>query len=115
MTGAASSRNPLPHAPPAIGRRGFLKAAGFGLGGLATGCTPAPVNHAIPSLLKPEEVTPGRALRYASTCGGCEAGCGMLVKVRDGRPVKLEGNPAAPASPRRPLRRRPGRVAGPLR
>ncbi len=89
---------PLVPAPPGVGRRGFLKAAGFGLGGLAAGCSRAPVTRAIPFLVKPEEVTPGRALYYASTCGACPAGCGVLVKVRDGRPIKVEGNPQHPLS-----------------
>jgi molybdopterin-containing oxidoreductase family iron-sulfur binding subunit len=81
----------------ALGRRGFLKAAGFSLAGLA-GCARAPVERAIPLLVQPEEVVPGRALWYASTCGGCTAGCGLLVKCRDGRPIKLEGNPRDPLS-----------------
>jgi molybdopterin-containing oxidoreductase family iron-sulfur binding subunit len=49
--------------------------------------------RSIPYLIQPEEITPGRALFYTSTCGGCNAGCGLLVKNRDGRPIKLEGNP----------------------
>ncbi len=82
-----------------VGRRGFLKAAGFGVAGsLAAGCQRGPVHEAIPFLDKPEAVTPGRALWYASTCGACAAGCGVLVKVRDGRPIKLEGNPDHPLS-----------------
>ena len=60
--GGGEFPEPIPMTPPPIGRRGFLKAAGFGLGGLAAGCSPAPVNHAIPFLVKPETVTPGRAL-----------------------------------------------------
>ncbi len=79
----------------AVARRSFLKAAGFGLAGL-TACSRAPVTKAIPFLVKPEEVTPGQALWYASTCGACPAACGVLVKARDGRPIKLEGNPQHP-------------------
>src|SRR3990172_1985513 len=82
-----------------IARREFLKAAGFTfLGAVLTGCQRAPVEKAIPYLVKPEEIIPGHAYFYASTCGGCSAGCGLLVKDRDGRPIKLEGNPEHPLS-----------------
>ncbi len=80
-------------------RRGFLRAAGFTLAGAAlTGCNRAPIEKAIPLLVQPEFLTPGRAVYYASTCAGCAAGCGILVKNRDGRPIKLEGNPQHPLS-----------------
>ena len=82
-----------------VGRRDFLKAAGFSVAlAAATGCSRAPVQKAMPLLNQPETIVPGRALFYASTCGGCSAGCGVLVKVRDGRPIKLEGNPEHPLS-----------------
>ena len=87
-----------PVLPDLFPRRGFLKAAGFGLAALAAGCTRAPVEKAIPFLVNPEEITPGRSLYYASTCAGCSAACGLLVKSRDGRPIKLEGNPQHPLS-----------------
>src|SRR5215831_17740201 len=75
-------------------RRGFLKATGFAFAGAAlTGCSRAPVEKAMPYLAQPEGLVAGRAQFYASTCAGCTAGCGLLVKVRDGRPIKLEGNP----------------------
>lgn len=74
-----------------IDRRGFLQAAGFGLAAAATGCHRPPVRSARPYLEAPEHVVPGEALHYASVCDGCSAGCGTLVKVRDGRPIKLEG------------------------
>ncbi len=78
-----------------LSRRGFLKAAGFSAAGvLLASCSRAPVQEAIPFLVKPEEITPGRSLYYASTCAGCSASCGVLVKSRDGRPIKLEGNAA---------------------
>jgi len=56
------------------------------------------VSRAIPYLVQPEGVVAGKALWYASTCGGCPAACGCLVKVRDGRPVKLEGHGENPWS-----------------
>lgn len=85
--------------PRQFRRRDFLKATGFTLGvAFATGCSRAPVQRAIPLLSQPEEIVPGRSLFYASTCAGCSAGCGILAKVRDGRPIKLEGNPEHPVS-----------------
>ena len=85
--------------PRQFRRRDFLKATGFTLGvAFATGCSRAPVQRAIPLLSQPEEIVPGRSLFYASTCAGCSAGCGLLAKVRDGRPIKLEGNPQHPLS-----------------
>ena len=82
-----------------VARRDFLKTAGFTVAlAAATGCSRAPVQKAMPFLNQPEMLVPGRALYYASTCGACSAGCGVLVKVRDGRPIKLEGNPQHPIS-----------------
>ncbi len=84
---------------PAFDRREFLKLAGFTFAGAAiAGCDTAKVERAIPYLIKPEEITPGKATWYASTCPGCNAGCGILMKNREGRPIKLEGNPDHPVS-----------------
>src|SRR5581483_6349920 len=78
-------------------RRDFLKAAGFGFAGATlAGCSRAPSEKAMPYLVQPEGLVAGRPEYYASTCAGCTAGCGLLVKVRDGRPIKLEGNPDQP-------------------
>jgi molybdopterin-containing oxidoreductase family iron-sulfur binding subunit len=92
----------LPQGPAAehgLSRRDFLRATGFALAGTAlAGCQQAPVQQALPLLIQPEGVVPGRADYYASTCAGCSAGCGLLAKVRDGRPIKLEGNPEHPLS-----------------
>jgi molybdopterin-containing oxidoreductase family iron-sulfur binding subunit len=80
-------------------RREFLKAAGFTFAGaLLSGCQRAPVEEAIPPLAQSEDIVAGQAIDYASTCGACSAGCGMLVKSRDGRPIKLEGDPDHPLS-----------------
>jgi molybdopterin-containing oxidoreductase family iron-sulfur binding subunit len=80
-------------------RRDFLKAAGFSFAGaLLGGCQRAPVEEALAPLVGPEKIIPGQAFTYASTCGACSAGCGMLVKSHDGRPIKLEGDPSHPMS-----------------
>jgi molybdopterin-containing oxidoreductase family iron-sulfur binding subunit len=74
-------------------------AAGFGFAGaVLAGCQRAPLQEAIPPLTQPDDVVAGQPYWYASTCGACPAGCGMLVKTRDGRPIKLEGNPDHPVS-----------------
>src|SRR6266849_4468032 len=80
-------------------RRDFLTRMGFVLAASAVaGCSRGAVQQAIPSLIKPEETLPGVATWYASTCAGCSAGCGLLVKTRDGRPIKIEGHPDSPRS-----------------
>lgn len=81
-----------------ISRRSFLQAAGFTLATAAAGCTRAPERSRVAHLVQPEAAEPGKRLHYATTCGGCSAGCGVLATVRDGRPVKLEGMPGHPVS-----------------
>ena len=79
------------------GRREFMRLAGFTVGATALmGCSRGVEHGVMPFLVRPEEVTPGKAYWYASVCGGCSAGCGILAKDRDGRPIKLEGNPEHP-------------------
>ncbi len=82
---------------PSPSRRGFLKALGLSAASMAA-CERLPVRRAIPYLVPPDEITPGVPTYYASTCLACPANCGTLVKVLDGRPVKLEGNPDHPVS-----------------
>jgi molybdopterin-containing oxidoreductase family iron-sulfur binding subunit len=78
-------------------RRDFLTRAGFTVAAAAlNGCSRGRELKAIPFLNKPEELTPGVANWYATTCGGCAAGCTLLVKTRDGRPIKIEGNSESP-------------------
>ncbi|MCF8229985.1 MAG: TAT-variant-translocated molybdopterin oxidoreductase [Bacteroidales bacterium] len=78
-------------------RRDFLKMLGFTIGyaSLASSCE-MPVRKAIPFLNKPEEVTPGEANYYASTYFDGKDYCSVLVKVREGRPIKIEGNTLSP-------------------
>src|SRR5438094_4378207 len=80
-------------------RRSFLKAAGFTFAGaVASSCARAPEVDALPYVQQPEGILPGRPVSYATTCGACDAGCGLLVTNRDGRPIKIEGNPDHPFS-----------------
>lgn len=62
------------------------------------GCRPAN-EKLIPYLIPPDEgVTPGKANYYASACRFCLAGCGILVRVSEGRAKKIEGNPDHPVN-----------------
>ncbi len=71
-------------------RRDFLKAMGFGIGAVSlAACNVAPVVKSVPYLIKPEEVTPGIPNYYSSSYKGGS----ILVKTREGRPIKIEGNP----------------------
>jgi molybdopterin-containing oxidoreductase family iron-sulfur binding subunit len=73
-------------------RRDFLKAMGFGIAAVSLAACEAPVKHAIPLLNKPEEYDPGIANYYASTFFDGGDYCSVLVKTREGRPIKIEGN-----------------------
>jgi MoCo/4Fe-4S cofactor protein with predicted Tat translocation signal len=74
-------------------RRDFLKLLGFGLAAATLASCEAPVRKAIPYLNKPEDIDPGIANWYASTYFEGGDYNSILVKTREGRPIKLEGNP----------------------
>jgi Fe-S-cluster-containing dehydrogenase component/anaerobic selenocysteine-containing dehydrogenase len=75
-------------------RRSFLKLAGFStvLATVLNSCE-KPIHKAIPYLIKPEEITPSKANYYATSFFDGEEFCSILAKSRDGRPIKIEGNP----------------------
>ncbi|MDH5217265.1 MAG: molybdopterin-dependent oxidoreductase [Gammaproteobacteria bacterium] len=87
-----------------VDRRSFLKMLGWGGAGTAlTGCDlPTTITleegkEEVVSYLLPEEyVIPGIGVWYSSTCGQCSAGCGVHGRVREGRALKVEGNPDSP-------------------
>ena len=81
-----------------LDRRDFLKIVGVGAGAAAASGCSDPVQKLIPYVVQPEEITPGIAVTYASTCLECPAGCGIHVRTREARPVKLEGNPQHPVN-----------------
>ena len=79
-------------------RRDFLKLMGFGLAAATLASCETPVHKAIPYLNKPEEIDPTIANFYASTYFTGSDYNAVLVKTREGRPIKLEGNPESPVS-----------------
>jgi len=81
-----------------IKRRDFLKILGVvgGTAAITGGCSPEPVEKIIPYVIPPDTIIPGIPKWYASTCMECPAGCGILVKNREGRAIKIEGNPLSP-------------------
>ncbi|MGK2962745.1 MAG: molybdopterin-dependent oxidoreductase, partial [Gemmatimonadaceae bacterium] len=49
-----------------------------------------------PYLVSPDETVPGVSTFYSTTCRECSAACGIVAETRDGRAIKLEGNPEHP-------------------
>jgi molybdopterin-containing oxidoreductase family iron-sulfur binding subunit len=78
------------------GRRDFLKLLGFSVTAASLAACEAPVKKVIPYVNKPEEVDPGIANYYASTYQNGNEYASIVVKTREGRPIKIEGNSLSP-------------------
>ena len=52
----------------------------------------------IPQVVPPEDYSPGISTWYNTVCGQCSGGCGISVRIREGRAKKIEGNPAHPVN-----------------
>jgi len=81
-------------------RRDFFRVMGIASGAALSACK---VNNAdkklLPYLVPPEEgIIPGIPRYVRSTCMECPAHCGINIKIRDDKPVKLEGNPDHPVN-----------------
>ncbi|MBY5959022.1 4Fe-4S dicluster domain-containing protein [Membranicola marinus] len=78
-------------------RRDFLKYVGFSVGAaaIAASCE-TPIRKAIPYVTKPDSIVPGVATYYASSFYSGGQFCPVLVKTREGRPIKIEGNGLSP-------------------
>lgn len=79
-------------------RRDFLKIITAGTGLAASGCAKDVPEKLIPYVVQPDEVVPGNATWYTGTCDECSAGCGVLVRTKEGRVLKVEGNPLHPVN-----------------
>ena len=74
-----------------LDRRAFLESLGLVSASSLLSCTSAPVEKLYAYLSPSEDLIPGTASFYATVCRACPAGCGLLVKTREARPIKLEG------------------------
>ena len=86
---------------PATGvkRRDFLKVVGVTSAATTmVGCSSERVEKLIPYLVSPDETVPGVSTYYATTCRECAVACGVIAETRDGRAIKLEGNPEHPVN-----------------
>jgi anaerobic selenocysteine-containing dehydrogenase len=84
-----------------ITRREFFQFTGLvGAAVAVSGCTINLQKHETlePYVVPPEDALPGEYIWYASTCRQCPAGCGITVRVSNGRAKKIEGNPQHPLS-----------------
>jgi Fe-S-cluster-containing dehydrogenase component/anaerobic selenocysteine-containing dehydrogenase len=82
-----------------LNRRDFLKV--LGISGTASACTidpVTPIETLLPYVVTPDQIVPGIATYFATQCTACDAGCGVLAKNREGRIIKLEGNPDHPTN-----------------
>ncbi len=80
-----------------VKRRDFLKILGAtGASTAVVGCSSEKVGKLIPYVANPDNTVPGVSQYYATTCRECAAACGVVAEVRDGRPIKLDGNPQHP-------------------
>ena len=81
-----------------INRRNFLKMSALGGATLvAAGCSD-PIEKLIPLQLPPYDYVSGDSIHFATTCRECSAACGLVVRTREGRAIKAEGNPRHPIS-----------------
>jgi molybdopterin-containing oxidoreductase family iron-sulfur binding subunit len=84
--------------PEGVTRRDMmmLLGASLSLAGLA-GCR-RPVEEIVPYVTAPEEIVPGIPRYYATTMPFRRSAYGLIVESHEGRPTKIEGNPAHPST-----------------
>ena len=81
-----------------MNRRTFLKITGIGSVAFAAGCGSETGDTLFTLVNAPDDMVTGEATWYATTCRECPAGCGVIAKSREGRLIKLEGNPHHPVN-----------------
>ncbi|MBD1259606.1 TAT-variant-translocated molybdopterin oxidoreductase [Maribacter polysiphoniae] len=73
-------------------RRDFLKYVGFSTAAASLAACEGPVRKSIPYVVQPERIIPGVANYYATTIANGFDFASVLVKTREGRPIKIENN-----------------------
>ena len=77
-------------------RRDFLKYVGFSTAAATLAACEGPVIKSVPYVVQPEQIRPGVANYYATAINnGFDFGS-VLIKTREGRPIKVENNTEAP-------------------
>ena len=79
-------------------RRDFLKYMGFSTAAATLAACEGPVNTSIPYVVQPEQIIPGIANYYATTIVDGFDTASVLIKTREGRPIKVENNTDAPVN-----------------
>ena len=78
-------------------RRDFLKYVGFSTAAATLAACEGPVHKSIPYVLQPEQIIPGVADYFATSMFDGFDFANLLVKSREGRPIKIENNTIAGA------------------
>ena len=82
-----------------LNRRDFMKVAGVTAAAGAVACDPrVPMENVLPYVVQPEQIIPGVPTFFSTLCNECPTGCGVIARNREGRIVKVDGNPDHPAN-----------------
>ena len=81
-----------------MNRRDFFKIVTASSAAAATGGCQQASETILPLVVPNEQLVPGVASWFATVCRECPAGCGVIARNREGRIVKLEGNPGHPVN-----------------
>src|SRR5919197_4576385 len=82
----------------AMNRRDFFKIVTTSGAAAALGGCHEAAERLLPHVVPNEQLVPGVASWFATVCRECPAGCGVIARNREGRIVKLEGNPDHPVN-----------------
>ncbi len=81
-----------------LSRREFFRTSGVMGAGALLPFARSRAGVVLKGLIPPEEIIPGVSYWPNSTCGECHAGCGVKVRIREGKAVKIEGNEQHPVN-----------------
>ncbi len=86
-----------------MNRRDFLRNAAIAGSATAVACDSVrwdpkvPAENVLPYVKQDDDVLPGTAAYYATTCTACASACGLVARVKEGRAVHVQGNPDHPS------------------